>query len=43
MENNVYSSFVDTIVVIDNLYNRIISFNISSHCPYTDVKECTGD
>ncbi len=43
MEHNVYSSFVDTFVGIDNLYNRIISPNISCYCLYTGVKECTGD
>jgi hypothetical protein len=43
MENNVYSSFIITIVGIDNLYNRIIRLNISCYCLYTSVKECTGD
>jgi len=43
MENHVYSSFIITLVGIDNLYNRIISLNISGYCLYTDVKERTRD
>jgi hypothetical protein len=39
MENNVYSSFVITIVGIDNLYDRLGSIGIICYCPYTNVKK----